>query len=243
MVRWRVGMVVATVAGFGCTEAPPVDGQAAIAAFPTIHRAVYDVYSVPLDRDAVWDQLAGSFEGPQLTREYIEHWTTRVAMRQEQTAIDVRQVDHEALSIVRVGGPGEPDLVTLDVDWSVGGIVTHQGHKHPRVNRYRARYDLCPTPEGWRIVATRMRDLSRVRSLLATTGGWPLGDDAPTSGGGFLDPLDLIQAGVLDGLSVEGDTALPTDAAALPTDDALPPGGDTADDDTAVDFLELDGWP
>ena len=90
-----------------------------------------------------------------------------------------------------------PDGARVDADWSVGGVVTHQGHKHPRVNRYRAVYTLSPTADGLRITDTHMRNLERVRSLLSAGDAWTI-DDLPKSGAGFMDPLDLLEAGVLE---------------------------------------------
>ena len=54
----------------------------------------------------------------------------------EDTSIDVKQVDYNSIEILAF----DFGQVKLDVDWSVGGVVTHQGHKHTRVNRYHAVY-------------------------------------------------------------------------------------------------------
>ena len=47
-----------------------------------------------------------------------------------------------------------PEGVLVEADWSVGGIVTHQRHKHQRVNRYQAIYTVAlaangPTGKSW----------------------------------------------------------------------------------------------
>ena len=84
--------------------------------------------------------------------------------------------------------------VKFDVDWSVGGVVTHQGHKHTRVNRYHAVYTLIDIGNSeWRISEVKMRNAERIRR--ATDEDILNGSDA---GGGYLDPMDLLEAGMFD---------------------------------------------
>lgn len=162
--------------------------------FRTLHKPLYGVYDLGPDRDGIHDLLASSFVGEALTSEYVEHYTTLFRMVDDETSIRIQRVDYETVAVLdRLPGGS----VRIDADWSVGGVVTHQGHKHPRVNRYRAVYTLHPTPDGLRITDTRMRNLERVRSLLSAGDAWTV-DDLPKSGGGFMDPLDLLEAGVLD---------------------------------------------
>lgn len=170
---------------------PVADASVVEAAFAELHPRVYEVYDLPLNRDEMWSLLAGSFAGEALTEQYVEHWTTRVRMQREETAIQVARVDHDEVVVIEVG-PGE---ARVEAAWSVGGIVTHRQHKHPRVNRYRAVYTLLDGPDGWRIVATRMRDVQRVGSPSRTSGVFDVLDDTD-GGGGYLDPLDLLDAGV-----------------------------------------------
>lgn len=182
---------LALVALVACApEAEPLPEEEAVEQVRALHLRVYDVYDVPLDRDAVWELLQGSFTGEALTREYVEHWTSRVHMEEESIDIDIREVDYTELVVLE----SEPWGARVDVDWSVGGIVTHQGHQHPRVNQYRAVYTLVPTPDGPRISGTRMRDLRRVRSVLSAD-DW-FDQDVPSSKGGFMDPLDFLDAGL-----------------------------------------------
>ncbi|HJN74649.1 MAG TPA: hypothetical protein QGF58_12010 [Myxococcota bacterium] len=165
------------------------DGEV-VEQFKGLHAPVYEVYDLAGDRQAIHELLSDSFTGEALTREYVEHWTTLAHMEREQTSIRVKKVDYETVEVLE-RAPGE---VRVDVDWSVGGIVTHQAHKHPRVNRYRAVYTLRETPDGLRITATRMRNLERIKNVLSTTDdeGFLL-DELPSGGGGFMDPLDLLE--------------------------------------------------
>lgn len=169
---------------------------AIVQGFQEIHRKVYGVYALPLDRDAIHDLLDASFSGAALTDEYIEHFTTRVRMRQEETAIHIVRVDYDRVGLLDVEGA----QYRVNAAWSVGGVVTHQGHKHTRVNRYEAVYTLTQTAEGLRIVDTRLRNLRRVRSALGT--GFAELDagkgQGGASSGGYMSPLELLRRGVVD---------------------------------------------
>lgn|GEM_PF-2370058 len=205
---------------FGCAGPPPValtDAQAA-EAFVALHEPIYRIYGLGVDRDGLHAALSASFVGEALTREYVEHFGTVVAMQKEDTAIQVLKVDYEHVAVLDRTDAG----VRVDADWSVGGIVTHQAHKHPRVNRYRAVYTLAATPQGPRIVDTKLRNLARVQSLLGSGDDWLL-DGLPQSGGGLLDPLDYLEAG-LGSPTEEAPTAegSPTEDLAAPAEPPAP---------------------
>ncbi len=158
--------------------------------FKQLHEPVYQVYELSGDRQAIHGLLAASFAGEALTSEYVEHWTTLANMQREETSIRIKRVDYERVRVLdRAAGS-----LRVDVDWSVGGIVTHRAHKHPRVNRYRAVYTLVDEGDGLRIVATRMRNLERIRNVMSTMDDDAfLLDELPGGGGGFMDPLDLLE--------------------------------------------------
>jgi hypothetical protein len=206
---------LAAASWVGCASTAPViqlDDSAVVDTFTTLHKPLYGVYDFGPDRNRIHGLLSDSFVGDALTDEYVEHYTTLFRMVEDETSIQIQRVDYEAVRVLDRG----PDGIRVDADWSVGGVVTHQGHKHPRVNRYRAVYTLSPTPDGLRITATRMRNLERVRSLLSAGDAWTI-DDLPKSGGGFMDPLDLLEAGVLDDIEkaererANGSTTPPTE--------------------------------
>lgn len=159
--------------------------------FEALHRRIYDVYALHVDRDEVWSHLAQSFSGEALTQEYLEHFTTLAQMRRDGTSIRVLSIDYDKLSLEQIDGA--PWVVA---DWSVGGIVTHQGHRHPRVNRYRAAYRMGRGVDGeLRIAETKLLRLERVRN--ADLGAFPL-DDLPKTGRGFMSLTDLVREGVVD---------------------------------------------
>jgi hypothetical protein len=167
------------------------------ARFEQLHRRLYEVYALDGERDALWGFLAESFAGEALTGEYVEHFTALRRMARESTAIRVLEVGYDQIAVHRDG-----DGWLVDADWSVGGVVTHQGHRHPRINRYRATYRLASTggarEDGLadlRIVGTTLRSLERVAS--ARGAGFPL-DDLPASTRGSLSVTDLIRAGAVE---------------------------------------------
>ncbi|MEO1083274.1 MAG: hypothetical protein AAFY88_03445 [Acidobacteriota bacterium] len=182
--------------------------------FKGLHEPVYQVYELGVDRDAIHRHLAQSFSGRLLTDQYVEHYTTVVRMGRDQTAIRVVRVDYEGIEVEQT----EPGRAQVVADWAVGGVVSHQEHKHLRTNRYRALYELVETSEGWRIVTARLRDLRRVKT------GLGLSEDLPETAGGLMSPLELLRAGVGDDLP-EGEDA--EDDVADPSGDAeIPPSTD-----------------
>ncbi len=184
-----------------CTSPREIfDLEDAATAFRQIHAQVYRVYGLGADRDRIHDLLASTFADEALTREYVEHFTTLVRMGREETSIQVLHVDYESVEVTAT----RDGALEVDADWSVGGLVTHQRHRHPRVNRYRAIYRLVPragVPAGrplverLRIVSTRLRSLERVRG--AGLAASPF-DGSPTSARGSFGIGDLIRSGVVE---------------------------------------------
>jgi len=161
--------------------------------FPDLHRQVYGIYDAPLVRHGLHDELSEVYAGEALTQAYVEHWTTRTKMAEEDTSVNILEV-----SYAQIATRSRPDLaIDVEVDWSVGGVVTHRAHSHPRVNRYQAVFTVAQTQEGPRIVDTRLQSAERVRDMLSRASkGWIL-DQLPENAAGFLSPLDLLEAGML----------------------------------------------
>jgi hypothetical protein len=193
--------VLALAALAGCDPAEPpaaVDPAAVVAAFEALHAPIYDVYDLGADRDRLWDHLAAAFTGEALTTQYVEHWRTALRMAEEQTAIDVLGVEYEDVAVL----PSDAGALRVDAAWRVRGVVTHQGHKHPRINRYRAVYTLVDGPGGLRIADTRMRDLARIATVERADAVFEQGSGSATEDG-FMDPLELFEGGLFD--APEGD--------------------------------------
>lgn len=208
-------MLLVALAVTACRSSPSemelLSDAELLTAFEQLHRRIYDVYEVELDRDQIHGLLSGSFFGRALTREYVEHFTTRVAMKRESTAIDILKVDYETLEVVGREG----DRARIEVDWSIGGVVSHQRHRHARVNRYRAQYTVgivasddpdvssdAPPAERLRILSTRLKNLERVGSVLERSSGFPL-DQLPKSESGFMTAEEILRSGLLEGAVAE----------------------------------------
>jgi hypothetical protein len=229
--RAGAALLLACVLGqvLGCA-ASPIErlggADSIVERFQQLHSRVYSVYSLGLDRDAIHAQLAAAFAGDALTREYVEHWTTLARMREEGTAIDVLSVDYESVAVAGIA----PEGVLVEADWSVGGIVTHQRHKHHRINRYQAVYTVAMAAEeageapALRIVDTRVRNAERVATPLespSTSSGFPL-DELPRSERGFLGPAELLRSGILD-QAPESDPTPPVASAPPPKHEGQQP--------------------
>ena len=50
-----------------------------------------------------------------------------------------------------------------DVTWTVGGTVTHFGHRHFRQNRYEAQITVVPVDGFWKIESIEVLDERRLR--------------------------------------------------------------------------------
>lgn len=180
----------------GCrpAPAPPLPEAEVSSLFQDLHTKVYDVYGLPVDRDALYDLLSDCFAGDALTREYIEHYTTLWRMQHDDTKITILRVDYADTTVLSQ----QDGLAVLEADWNVGGVVYHQGHSHTRINRYQAIYTLEQQDEGYRIVDTKMKNVERVQLDLMSGGGLGVDEPAPTSGQGMLSPSDLLKAGLID---------------------------------------------
>ncbi len=166
--------------------------QEIVAEFERIHRPVADVYRVPPTQpEALWALLDGSFSGEALTQEYLEHFVTASGMARDRARIRIASFDYDT---VRIEARSETSA-RVEADWSVGGLVTHRAHTHPRINRYRAVFDLEPAaqaPGELRIVRTQIRDLERQRRLREGDG------ERADSAQGSLSLGDLLRSGMLE---------------------------------------------
>ena len=203
-----LGFCVLSVSGCG------LDGsQSAPASFPEqtvkkaeqifsdLHRPVYELYELGGRRDnpsslavELHRHLAQSFNGEALTREYVEHFVALHHMAREGTSIQVLRVDYEEIDVLL--WDEEAGQARVDVDWSVGGVVTHQKHRHPRTNRYRAIYELSLVEDGWRLTDTHLRDMQRIRGFAGLGDGSTDLDDLPRSGAGMMSPSELLKGGL-----------------------------------------------
>jgi len=120
---------------------------------------VYRAFEFPTE-SAAYDRLALSVTGETLTEVYLEH---RRAVRMEERGGARARV--EAVEVVEVDSvePGSPDGFVAHAAWTVGGTVTHFGHRHFRQNRYDARVAVVPVDGHWKIRSIEVLDEKRLR--------------------------------------------------------------------------------
>jgi hypothetical protein len=153
-----VGPVVQTAVALpGSAGRTPSERQARrilAGLLPNIYRALE--YR---EEGAIYDRLAVSVTGETLTDVYLEH--SRALELEERGGAQARVEAVEVLEAADVESRG--DGFAVRSMWTVGGMVTHFGHRHFRQNRYDAVIEIVPVDEVWRIRSIEVLDQERVR--------------------------------------------------------------------------------
>jgi len=136
--------------------APDASEASAIveALLTNVHRA-FDHH----DESDVYERLAVSVTGEELTTIYLEH--RRNLLLAAQGGARARA---DAVEITKVADVAESgDGFRAGVTWQVSGFVVHFGHRHFRRNVYRADVDVVPDGEAWKLRGIEVREKKRVR--------------------------------------------------------------------------------
>jgi hypothetical protein len=109
--------------------------------------------------EAIYDRLAVSVIGETLTEVYLEQ---RRALEMEerggaQARVETVEVQ-QAADIERSDGG-----FSVRGQWTVGGMVTHFGHRHFRQNRYDALVGIVPVEGTWKIRSIEVLEQERLR--------------------------------------------------------------------------------
>jgi hypothetical protein len=112
------------------------------------------------DEGAAYDRLAVAVTGPTLTDIYLEH---QRAMVMEERGGARARVDAVEVTDVRTVEPREDGGFDAEASWTVGGTVTHFGHRHFRQNRYDTRVAVVPVHGSWKIESIEILEQERVR--------------------------------------------------------------------------------
>lgn len=111
------------------------------------------------DEEAIYDRLAVSVTGEQLSEVYLEN---RRALELENRGGARARVDEvEVLEVRSVRRDGEGGF-RVDATWTVSGSVNHFGHVHYRQNRYDATVALVATDGAWKIREIEVADERRL---------------------------------------------------------------------------------
>ncbi len=113
------------------------------------------------EESAAYDRLAVSVTGETLTEVYLEH---RRALEMEERGGARARVEAVEVHAVESVEPSEQGGFGAVASWTVGGTVTHFGHRHFRENRYRALVSVVPVDDlFWKIRSIDMLQEERVR--------------------------------------------------------------------------------
>ncbi len=112
------------------------------------------------DEEAIYDRLATSVTGDQLTKVYLEN---RRSLDLEDRGGARAKVDEVEILEVRNIRVDDSRGLVINAVWTVSGSVSHYGHTHYRRNRYDADVGIAPIDGAWRIrqieVAEQQREL------------------------------------------------------------------------------------
>ncbi|MGD8377184.1 MAG: hypothetical protein PVF68_13705 [Acidobacteriota bacterium] len=121
---------------------------------PGIYRALE--YRAP---EAIYDRLAVAVTGEALETIYLQQ---RHALEMEERGGARARV--EAVEVLEADGiAAARDGFTVHAVWTVGGMVTHFGHRHFRQNRYDARLEIVPNAGTWKLRAIDVLAQERLR--------------------------------------------------------------------------------
>ena len=109
--------------------------------------------------ELIYDRLAISVTGETLSDVYLEQ---RRALEMEERGGAQARV--EAVEVLKAAEISKRDHgFGVRAEWTVGGMVTHFGHRHFRQNRYNALIDVVPIDGTWKIRSIEILETERVK--------------------------------------------------------------------------------
>jgi hypothetical protein len=157
------GLLLAPVGGVSLalpwSVAPVPDAARAERILGRVLPNVYRAFEYPTE-SAVYDRLALSVTGDALAAVYLEN---RRAVRMEERGGARARI--EAVEVERVTSVESVDTggFAARAVWTLGGTVTHFGHRHFRQNRYDALVVVTPVDGLWKIRSIELLDEARLR--------------------------------------------------------------------------------
>lgn len=109
--------------------------------------------------EAIYDRLAVSVTGETLTEVYLEQ--RRALEMEERGGAQARVETVEVQEARDIESTAEG--FSVRGEWTVGGMVTHFGHRHFRQNRYDARVGIEPVDGTWKIRSIEVLEQERLR--------------------------------------------------------------------------------
>jgi hypothetical protein len=119
---------------------------------------VYRAFDVR-DENRVYDRLAMSVTGDQLTQIYLQNRQSLELENRGGARANVDEVDILAINKVT---KSEDDGFVANTVWTVSGSVSHFGHTHYRRNRNHARVTFVMDDDSWKIKDIELIDEKRL---------------------------------------------------------------------------------
>jgi hypothetical protein len=111
------------------------------------------------DEAMIYDRLAISITGEALTEVYLGQ--RRIMEVEERGGAQARV---QSVEILEAKGIESRDRgFSVRSEWTVGGMVTHFGHRHFRQNRYNAWIEVLPVSGTWKIRSIEVLEQERVK--------------------------------------------------------------------------------
>ena len=111
------------------------------------------------DENDVYDRLETSVLGDQLTNIYLEN---RQALEIENRGGAKAKVDEVGIQSINKVAKAEDGGFIADINWNVGGSVSHFGHTHYRRNQYHALVTFIIDGDSWKIKSIDLIDEERL---------------------------------------------------------------------------------
>ena len=111
------------------------------------------------DEEAVYDRLALTVYGDQLTEIYLQ---SRKSMELENRGGARGKVDDVEILEIKSVKDLEDNRIAIELIWKVSGSVTHFGHTHYRQNKNYAVITIIPVDAIWKVEAIDIIDEARL---------------------------------------------------------------------------------
>jgi hypothetical protein len=143
--------------GWGGPRVP--DDTDAIQIFRQLHCNIYAAFDVAGESE-IYDVLADSLDGRLLDEIYNEVHTA--ALSGGATSFNIRRVKPLSSELLPAPTADKGAVYCVRHNWRVHGTVSHFGHRHSRINEYRAIYTVGAREGLWRITDVRIEQQERV---------------------------------------------------------------------------------
>jgi len=119
---------------------------------------IYQAFEYPTEA-AIYDSLAQSVTGAELSAIYLEYRARIEAIRRGGPSVRILSVVFEDIGTIR----RKDKNFVMEASWRVLGKVRHFGHIHNRMNRYRAALTLTAEDDSWKLLKIEILEESRVQ--------------------------------------------------------------------------------